>query len=173
MLKTYYIKKSQKIPLGINAAWNFFSKPDNLKKIMPEGTRFITTPLNGMPLYAGQIINYKLKTRFGFTIDWVSEIVEVEERKYFIDEQRKGPFKYWRHQHFFIELPGGIMMTDIIQYQCRLGRAAGLVNALYFKKRVNQIYDYRAQQLVKLFGEYIEPRYHWNNKANSISGETH
>jgi ligand-binding SRPBCC domain-containing protein len=173
MVKTYCIKKSQKIPLGINAAWNFFSKPDNLKKIMPEGTRFITSPLNGAPLYAGQIIKYKLHTRFGVTIEWISEIVEVEEKKYFIDEQLKGPFKYWRHQHFFIEIPGGIIMTDIIQYRCRLGFAAAFINALYFRRRVNQIYDHRAEQLVKLFGEYMEPKYHWGTRVNVETGEAY
>jgi ligand-binding SRPBCC domain-containing protein len=173
MAKTYSIKKSQKIPLGINAAWNFFSKPDNLKKIMPDNIRFISAPLEGSPIYVGQIIEYKMVTRFLVPIKWVTEIMEVDEKRFFIDEQRKGPFKHWRHQHFFIEIPGGVIMTDIIQYKCPLGWASNLLNTLYFRRRLNQIYDYRAIQLVKLFGEYMEPKYHWGTRVNVETGEAY
>ena len=39
-------------------------------------------------MYAGQIIEYKINPVAGIPLYWMTEITHVEDKKYFIDEQR-------------------------------------------------------------------------------------
>ena len=143
------------MPIGLNAAWNFFCKPDNLKKITPRDLNFIVmSPLESHLIYQGQIIKYKMSTRFGFSLSWTTEITEVEEKQYFIDEQQSGPCSIWRHEHYFVEIPEGVEMIDILHYKFRYGIVGKIAHALFLKKRVQQVFDYRSNQLTNLFGTY-------------------
>jgi ligand-binding SRPBCC domain-containing protein len=159
MPKAYSLKRKQKIPVSLNTAWNFFCKPDNLKQMVPPNISFTTdAPIESPVIHDGQIIKYKLNTRFGFSLSWIAEIMEVEEKEYYIDELRSGPFSKWRHQHYFVEIPGGVEMSDILHYSCRFGILGDILHVVFFKRRVKQIFDYRSSQLVQLFGEYIEQK---------------
>jgi ligand-binding SRPBCC domain-containing protein len=72
---------------------------------------------HGEKMYAGQIIEYKVKPVLGIPLYWMTEITHVADRKYFIDEQRFGPYSLWHHQHHFKEVEGGVEMTDIVHYK--------------------------------------------------------
>jgi ligand-binding SRPBCC domain-containing protein len=54
-------------------------------------------------------------------LDWVTEITEIKDKEYFIDEQRKGPYRVWHHEHHFKEMNGGVMMTDRLSYEIGMG----------------------------------------------------
>ncbi|UAY52205.1 SRPBCC family protein [Ferruginibacter albus] len=149
------MKHTQKIPISLNTAWSFFSKPENLKQIMPKDVKFnLISPVQGTPLHAGQIIEYKVKTKLGFHIPWVSEITEVEDKQYFIDEQKMGIFGLWQHQHFFVEIPGGVEMTDIITYKLRFGIVGQMAHKLFMKKRIEQIFYHRSKHIESMFGRF-------------------
>ena len=155
MAKIYSIKRTQKIPISLNMAWNFFCKPDNLKQITPSNINFtIISPPESSLIYAGQIIEYKITTMFGFSIQWVIEITEVVEKQYFIDEQIFGPFSYCQHQHYFVEIPYGIRMTDVLHYKFRFGLLGDIIHVFFLRRRLNKIFDYRFNKLIALFGEY-------------------
>ena len=83
--------------------WKFISAPSNLKKITPKGMGFnITSKEDKVKMYPGMIITYKLRPLIGINMNWMTEITQVREMDYFIDEQRVGPFKMWHHQHKLI-----------------------------------------------------------------------
>src|SRR6476620_3532057 len=118
MSKVYSLKSVQTIPTTLQQAWDFFSRPDNLKHITPAYMDFtVTSKHHGERMYAGQIIEYTVKPILGIPIYWMTEITHVEEGKYFIDEQKFGPYSLWHHQHHFIEVNGGVEMTDIVHYK--------------------------------------------------------
>ena len=50
-------------------------------------------------MYQGMIISYQVKPVFGIPTTWVTEITHVQDKSYFVDEQRVGPYKLWHHQH--------------------------------------------------------------------------
>jgi len=155
MPKIYSIKRSQKIPVTLNVLWNFFSKPENLKKVIPENTQFsITSPLDSPVIYPGQIIEYDVKSVIGLHFKWITEITEVETNQYFVDEQKAGPFSVWQHQHYFVEIPGGVEMMDILQYRFRFGFLGRVLHKLYVKKRLQRMFDFRERKLKSLFGVY-------------------
>jgi ligand-binding SRPBCC domain-containing protein len=153
MSKIYSIKTVQRIPISLAAAWNFFSSPDNLKEITPNNIGFnIISKHHGNKMYPGQIIEYKVRPILGIPLYWMTEITHVEEKKYFIDEQRYGPYSLWHHQHHFSEIEGGVEMIDIVHYKLPFWFLGDMVNAILVKNQLKKIFDYRYKKVEKLFG---------------------
>jgi ligand-binding SRPBCC domain-containing protein len=124
--------------------WSFFSNPSNLSLITPPDMDFqIYFPDPVPPMYQGLIIRYKVRPLFNIPLDWITEITQVEEGSYFVDNQVKGPFRLWHHQHFFKEVPGGIEMLDIVNYELPLGRLGELLSFGIVRKRVERIFAFR------------------------------
>lgn len=59
-------------------------------------------------MYPGMIVTYIVRPLLGLPIHWVTEITQVEKMKFFVDEQRIGPYRLWHHQHFFREVRDGV-----------------------------------------------------------------
>lgn len=151
----YQLIKTQKIPVGISEIWDFISSPANLKEITPEHMGFVVTSSNSAEkMYPGMIISYKVSPLLGIKLSWVTEIKQVREREYFVDEQRIGPYAMWHHQHKIEAIEGGILMTDIVSYSPPLGFLGALANSFFIKKQLRQIFDYRTIALEKRFGKF-------------------
>lgn len=82
---------------------------------------------------------------------WVTEITHVKEGVYFVDEQRFGPYAFWHHQHHLLDAPGGMLMRDIEHYKVPLGPLGRLANRLFVHRQLQQIFNYRASTLEKIF----------------------
>lgn len=143
----------QKIPVSIDEAWAFFSSPANLNKLTPTDMKFvITSGSDYEKAYPGMIITYKVSPIFNVDMHWMTEISQVKELVYFVDDQRSGPFKIWHHQHHFKEISGGVEMTDILHYKIPFGFLGKLAGLVFVNKRVRQIFDYRRKALLDIFG---------------------
>jgi len=149
--KVYSLKTVQVIPTTLAKAWHFFSRPDNLKDITPATMGFvITSKHHGKQMYAGQIIEYIVKPVLGIPVYWMTEITHVEEGKYFIDEQRFGPYSLWHHQHHFREVEGGIEMTDLVHYKIPFWFIGDVANTLLVQKKLKEIFDFRREAVEKM-----------------------
>ena len=151
------IRTIQKIPVSCEIAWDFFSDPANLEILTPSGMRFHTiSQFHGDRMYPGQIIEYKISPLLGIPLYWMTEITHVEPGKYFVDEQRFGPYALWHHQHHFKSIPGGVEMTDIVNYRNPLGFIGRIANNIFIKKRLKTIFDFRFTKVEELFGQWKE-----------------
>ncbi|HRW63651.1 MAG TPA: SRPBCC family protein [Bacteroidales bacterium] len=149
----YQIKRTQNIPIDLKKAWNFFSLPDNLKIITPDYMNFeILSKSDAGEMYPGMIITYTLSPLFHISINWATEISQVKEYKYFIDNQIKGPYKIWHHEHHFKETGNGIEMRDILYYEIPFGFLGRLMHKMIIGKKLNEIFNYREQKIKELFG---------------------
>ncbi|MEP7143464.1 MAG: SRPBCC family protein [Ferruginibacter sp.] len=154
MSKVYSITAIQQLPVILDEAWNFFSNPVNLKEITPKNLGFnIISKHQGEKLYPGQIIEYTVRPVLSIPVYWMTEITHVEEKKYFVDEQRFGPYDLWHHQHHFKEMNGGVEMTDIVHYKLPLWFLGDIANILFVKKQLKEIFDYRYLIVEKLFNK--------------------
>ena len=155
-MKTYQLTYEQKLPISLEQAWDFFSSPLNLAKITPEHMGFIITSdfKEDQKMYSGMIITYKVSPLLGLKLDWMTEITHVKEGEYFVDEQRFGPYALWHHQHHFKAIPGGVHMTDIINYAIPFGIIGRLANAILVEKEVKGIFAYREKAVEELFGKF-------------------
>lgn len=98
------------------------------------------------------IITYTLSPLFHISINWATEISQVKEYKYFIDNQIKGPYKIWHHEHHFKETGNGIEMRDILYYEIPFGFLGRLMHKMIIGKKLNEIFNYREQKIKELFG---------------------
>ena len=150
----YRLKTVQNLPLSVEKAWDFLSDPGNLKTITPDYMGFKILEGAEEKMYAGQIIKYIVTPLLGLPLRWVTEITNVEDQKYFVDEQRFGPYSLWHHKHFIKAIPGGVEMIDIVDYKLPLGMLGRIAHPLFVKRQLNQIFNYRYNKLVELFGEF-------------------
>ena len=154
-MAAHSIKTVQKIPISLERAWDFFSNPANLQAITPDNMGFkVISKHHGDIMYAGQIIEYTVKPVLGIPLYWMTEITQVKDKKYFIDEQRFGPYALWHHQHHFKAIPGGVEMTDIVHYKNPLGILGKLANTLFVRNKLKGIFDYRFRKVEELFGKW-------------------
>lgn len=152
----------QKLPISMDSAWEFFSKPANLARITPEHMGFrITSVLVNEEMFPGQIISYKVYPFKGISTNWVTEITHVMDYKYFVDEQRFGPYAMWHHEHWFRAIRGGVEMTDRISYKVPFGILGRILEKILIRKQLKAIFEYRYRKLIEFFGPYTdnhEPR---------------
>jgi len=156
-MKTYLLKTEQAIPISLEEAWNFFSSPLNLAKITPREMNFVVTSdfNENTKMYPGMVITYTITPVLGIKLNWMTEITHVMEGKYFVDEQRFGPYALWHHQHHFKAIKGGVLMTDILNYAIPYGIIGQLANSIFVGKQVNNIFSYREKAIKDLFGEMV------------------
>lgn len=157
-MKLYTIKAIQNLPIEIEEAWKFFSNPNNLAVITPEWLNFNVTSNLPDKMYAGMIVSYKVHPVLGIPLNWVTEITQVKEPFYFVDEQRFGPYKLWHHQHHFKETETGVEMTDIVNYALPFDPISRIINSLAVKNRVRGIFRFREKKLGVLFPPVITTR---------------
>ena len=154
-MSAHSIKTVQKIPITLEQAWDFFSNPANLQAITPDNMGFkVISKHHGDTMYAGQIIEYKVKPVFNIPLYWMTEITQVKDNQYFIDEQRFGPYSLWHHQHHFKAIDGGVEMTDIVHYKNPLGVLGRLANTFFVKKKLDTIFNFRYQKVEEMFGRW-------------------
>ncbi|NNK90772.1 MAG: SRPBCC family protein [Saprospiraceae bacterium] len=148
----YQLNEKQFVPATIDEVWDFISSPANLKEITPDYMGFdITSKDLPEKMYPGMIISYKVSPLLGIKMTWVTEITQVRDKEFFIDEQRVGPYSMWHHQHHIKPVEGGVMMTDIVTYQPPLGPLGAIANRLLIRKQLKEIFDYRRMAMDKRF----------------------
>ena len=152
-MKFYTLRTKQTLPIDITTAWNFFSSPKNLKEITPEHLSFeVTSEYLPEKMLPGTIITYTVKPLLGIPLNWMTEITHIEENKFFVDEQRFGPYKLWHHRHFFNEVTGGVEMEDIVDYMLPFGIFGRIAHWMIVRRQLEGIFSYRFAKLKQKFG---------------------
>lgn len=144
----------QFIPRSLDEIWHFFSRPENLNDVTPGDMSFqILSDIRNLPMYEGMIICYKISPLTGIKMNWVTEITHISERKFFVDEQRFGPYAMWHHEHHFEERDGGVLMRDVLHYKVPYGIVGTIADTLFVDKKVEQIFAFRKKTIEELFGK--------------------
>ncbi|MBG7628991.1 MAG: SRPBCC family protein [Bacteroidetes bacterium] len=151
--KVYRLSSKQHLPITLDEAWDFLSNPNNLKVITPDYMSFDIISGADKPMFAGQIIQYIVTPILGVKTTWVTEITHIVDKKYFVDEQRFGPYALWHHKHFINPIEGGVEMEDIIDYKVPFGFIGRLVHPFLIKPKLTEIFNYRTKKLTEFFGQ--------------------
>ena len=158
MSKVHELRAVQLLPVSLEKAWDFFSNPKNLAVITPKELNLkFTNELYGNEAYAGQVITYTVKPLPFIPFFWMTEITHLEQGKYFVDEQRRGPYALWHHQHHFREIAGGVEMTDIVHYQLPF-YPFGDIALPFVKQKLKDIFDYRNRKIEEVLGHLTPAR---------------
>jgi ligand-binding SRPBCC domain-containing protein len=152
IVTTHELRRVQVLSAGLATVWAFFADPRNLALLTPPGLAFELTSEPSSPMTNGLVVTYRLCPLLGITVPWVSEISGIEAGRQFIDEQRVGPYRTWRHEHVFTPVAGGVEVRDLVHYSLPCGALGDVVNALVVAPRLRRIFDYRRRVLEQRFG---------------------
>ena len=147
----YQLKRKQLVKTDLKTCWDFFSSPENLKRITPPYIGFDIKFELPEKMYEGLMIEYSVKPLLGIPMTWITEIKTVKDHLFFVDEQRKGPYKIWHHEHHFKEVEGGVEMTDIVSYELPYGILGKFTHALFVKKQLERIFNYLIKMVDEIF----------------------
>jgi len=150
---TRQLIREQVVRAPLQAVWEYFSDPSNLNDLTPPDMRFEILRGGGEPMYAGQLILYRVEFVRGLRSRWLTEIRHVREMRYFVDEQRLGPYRFWYHEHLFAPLADGTHIVDRVSYAVPGGVLGWPVERWFVRPRLDYIFDFRAARIRELFGE--------------------
>jgi len=151
-MKVYKKEWNQFIPRPLDEVWEFFSRPENLNEVTPKKMNFeILSDIANQPMYEGMIINYNVTPLLGIKMRWTTEIQRIKPGKYFVDEQRFGPYAMWHHEHHFEEKDGGVYMKDLLHYALSFGPIGNIANWLIVNNKIEEIFAYRFKAVEERF----------------------
>jgi len=142
----------QTIKGSLDDLWQFASKPENLSLITPPEMHFtiVSSGMEGQ-FYGGKIISYKVSPFPLIRVSWITEITHVSDKKFFVDEQRVGPYALWHHEHHFEVVADGVKMTDIVHYRLPMGAVGQWLEPIVVRRQLNRIFEYRKQKLDEIY----------------------
>lgn len=134
----------------VEAVFDFFSKAENLNLITPPELHFKILTSLPVEMKKGALIDYKIKLN-GIPFKWRTEITAWEPPFRFVDEQIKGPYKVWIHEHTFTQTPEGAIIKDSVDYIPKGGIFEPIIHSLLVRKKLEHIFDYRQNKLSLIF----------------------
>ncbi|MDH3378908.1 MAG: SRPBCC family protein [Gammaproteobacteria bacterium] len=144
----HFLETVTTLPLPVDEVFAFFSDAENLERITPPELAFqILTP-TPIEIETGTIIKYRLRL-FGVPFRWQTRIAVWDPVVQFVDEQMRGPYSTWRHQHTFERTEEGTRMIDRVEYRLPLEPIGGLALPLV-RYQLDRIFRYRASALQQL-----------------------
>lgn len=131
----------------------FFSDAANLQELTPTWLHFRLDTPPPIALAEGALIDYRLRVR-GVPVRWRTRIAAWEPPRRFVDEQLRGPYRLWHHEHLFEEADGGAAtrVIDRVRYAVPGGPLGTLVDRLLVRRDVEKIFAFRRQRLAERFG---------------------
>lgn len=146
--RDFVLERSQRFPSRVDEVFRFFSDPHNLAQITPPWLHFHVVASSTATIEAGTVIDYRLRLR-GVPVRWRSRISVWEPPHRFVDEQVRGPYRRWNHEHSFESLGSETQARDFVRYSV-LGGA--LVDRWLVRPDLERLFEYRAEQLARILG---------------------
>jgi ligand-binding SRPBCC domain-containing protein len=138
----YRLEREQYLRAPMEVVFPFFSDAHNLERITPPWLRFRVETAGPIEMRAGARIDYTLRL-VGVPIRWRTRIVEWNPGAGFVDEQERGPYALWRHEHRFEAVGDGVLMTDVVRYALPFGLLGRVVHALAVRTALERIFGFR------------------------------
>jgi len=136
----------QWLPQPRDRVFEFFADACQLEAITPPWLRFAVLTPPPIEMHAGARIEYRLRLH-GIPIRWQSVISVWEPPFRFVDEQVRGPYRRWRHEHVFDIAENGTFCRDIVDYEVPGG---ALVDRLFVRPDLRRIFRFRQETLARL-----------------------
>jgi ligand-binding SRPBCC domain-containing protein len=147
--KGYRLYAERMVDLPLKVVFDFFSDARQLEAITPPWLNFSILNPPPIEMRAGLLLDYKLSLR-GIPLKWQSEISVWEPPLRFVDQQTKGPYRFWQHEHLLDEVDGKTRVRDNVHYDPRGG---ALVHRLLVRPDLKRIFTYRQTALGEIFAK--------------------
>lgn len=155
-MREHVLRVEQTLNAPLDRVFAFFADAGNLEAITPPFLRFhIETPLP-IEMKPGALIDYSLKLH-GIRIRWRTRISAWEPNVRFVDEQIKGPYTLWVHEHTFAPVsgePGRTVVTDTVRYAHAGWLLEPVVHNRLVRPRLDAIFKFRAEATGRLLEQH-------------------
>jgi len=143
----FELKTELRVAESPNQVFDFFADAFQLESITPDWLHFSVESSRPISMGSGTSIDYRLRLH-GLPIRWRSSISIWEPPHRFVDEQVRGPYRFWRHEHTFEPYSGGTIVRDAVRYGVPLG---WLIHPLFVKRDLRRIFEYRHHRVANTF----------------------
>ena len=150
--KARLLETSLWLPRSVEEVFEFFSDARNLEAITPAWLKFRVLTPGMIDMLPGTLIDYELRLRV-LPIRWQSEITAWDPPRRFVDEQRRGPYRKWAHEHVFSPESSGTRVIDRVTYAAPGG---ALVHRLLVDPDLRRIFKFRRRRLYELLAGSVE-----------------
>lgn len=135
------------VPRPLSEVFEFFAEAQNLQKLTPSFLDFrIVTP-QPIAMAVGTLIDYRISLR-GIPMGWRTRISAWQPPHRFADEQLRGPYSVWWHEHHFVEHDGGTSILDRVHFRAPF---SFLAHPLMVRRELAKIFDYRTGVIAARF----------------------
>ena len=135
------------LPQSRDKVFAFFSDVQNLDSITPPWLHFRTAAPGSGEMRRGMVMDHRLRIH-GFSLRWRSKITDWDPPERFVDEQIRGPYRLWIHEHRFEERDGGTVVHDHVRYAVPLDF---FIHQLFIRPDIERIFAYREKKLREIF----------------------
>ncbi len=150
----FRLESIQFLPQPRERIFEFFSDAFQLQTLTPPWLHFSVLTPAPIRIAAGTLIDYRLRLH-GLLVRWQSRISVWEPPTRFVDEQTKGPYRRWHHEHVFEAVEGGTLCCDVVDYSVPGGR---LIHSLLVRRDIQAIFEFRRSRLADIFGNALSDR---------------
>jgi ligand-binding SRPBCC domain-containing protein len=138
------------LPVPPAELFPFFADAANLDALTPPWLHFqIVTP-TPIVLREGTLIDYRLRVR-GVPLRWRTRINVWQPPHRFVDEQLRGPYRQWIHEHTFEPHDGGTLVRDLVRYVVPFDL---VTHRWLVRPDIVKIFHFRAGMLRKQFATH-------------------
>ena len=152
----YTLYCEQEVNMEINKVWDFFTNIKNIEKIMPKEFCFKVTSGRSKDFHEGKIINFNTKILPFLSTNIISEIRNISPKKFFIDKQIFGPYKFWYHEHHFHKTnTDKTIIVDKIKYKLYFHPFSWIIHNIFIKEKLVYIFNYRNHAIQRILNNNI------------------
>src|SRR5438067_4953947 len=114
------LEREQVVKRPLGEVFEFFARAENLERITPPWLNFRVLTPGTIEMDSGTLIDCRLRLH-GLPFRWTSRIELWERERRFVDQQVRGPYRFWRHLHEFLPAGGSTSVRDRVEYVLPLG----------------------------------------------------
>jgi ligand-binding SRPBCC domain-containing protein len=140
---------SQRFPFPRVAVFDFFRRPANLVAVAPPELRLRLAEAPDA-LELGSRMTVKSR-RYGLATEVVTEVVELLAPERIVEEQRRGPFRLWRHERVFVAIEEALTdVSEHIEYEPPGGLLGLALTARSIAADLEEAYRWREGKVLEL-----------------------
>jgi ligand-binding SRPBCC domain-containing protein len=144
-------QSEQWVPYPRDRVFAFFADPANLPPLMPAWQRARVEKAPDAAAEGSLItLSFRPVPFFPLRLEWDALITEFRWNDFFCDEQRRGPFKYFRHCHRIREESSGTVVSDDVEYELPFGLLGDVANSVMMKRQIRSLFRHRQKMLAIL-----------------------
>ncbi|HKQ71984.1 MAG TPA: SRPBCC family protein [Polyangiaceae bacterium] len=149
-MSRHIFEREQFVPRPRTEVFGFFANAANLERLTPSALQFQIVTRLPIEMKIGTLIDYRLRL-FGVPFRWRTLIEAFEPEDRFVDRQLRGPYRFWRHEHTFLDAPGGTLVKDRVEYEMPFGVLGAVARSMMVERTLDDIFDFRRQTVESAF----------------------